>query len=106
MLQGHRQTLGVEARIDEWLKQFERHLLRQAALVQLEFGTGHDDRTARIIDELAEQILTDAALLAIEHVAERLERPVVGAGDRADAAAIVAQSLDGFLTHTLLVATD
>src|SRR3546814_7138275 len=39
LLQGHRQTLGAETRIDERLEQFERHLLRQAALVQLEFGT-------------------------------------------------------------------
>jgi len=33
------QTLGVEARIDERLEQFERHLLRQAALMQPQFGT-------------------------------------------------------------------
>src|SRR3546814_13728835 len=70
------------------------------------FGTGHDDRTARIIDALAEQILTEAALLALEHVAERLERPLVGARDRAAAAAIVEQRIDGFLQHALFVADD
>jgi hypothetical protein len=36
------QTLGVEPRIDERLEQFERHLLRQAALMQSQFGTDHD----------------------------------------------------------------
>src|SRR3546814_15764123 len=106
LLQGHRQALGVEARIDEWLKQFARHLLRQAALVQLEFGTGHDDRTARIVDALAEQVLTEAALLALEHVAERLEGPLVGAGDRAAAAAVIEQRVDGFLQHALFVAAE
>ena len=32
--------------IDERLEQFESHLLRKTALVQLEFGTDHDHRTA------------------------------------------------------------
>jgi len=44
------QALGVEPRIDERLEQLERHLLRQAALVQLELGTDHDHRAARIVD--------------------------------------------------------
>src|SRR3546814_8740479 len=74
LLQGHRQTLGVEARVDEGLEQFERHLLGQTALVQLEFGTGHDDRTARIVDALAEQVLAETALLALEHVGQRFQR--------------------------------
>src|SRR5512139_62933 len=81
LLKGHREALGVEARVDEWLEQLERHLLRQAALVQLELRTGHDDRAARIVDALAEQVLTEAPLLALEHVAERLQRTLVGAGD-------------------------
>src|SRR3546814_1214457 len=33
LLQGHRETLGIEARVDERLEQFERHLLGQAALI-------------------------------------------------------------------------
>ncbi|SPU72294.1 Uncharacterised protein [Brucella suis] len=46
LLDGGRIALGVKTRIDERLEQFERHLLRQAALVQLQFRAGHDDRTA------------------------------------------------------------
>jgi len=106
LFQGHRQTLGVKARVDERLEQFERHLLRQAALVQLEFGAGHDDRTARIVDALAEQVLTEAALLALEHVGQRLQRTLVGARDRAAAAAVIEQRVDGFLQHALFVADD
>ena len=70
LLEGHRQTLGVEPGVDERLEQLERHLLGQAALVQLELGTGHDHRAARIVDALAEQVLAEPALLALEHVAE------------------------------------
>ena len=100
------QTLGVEPRIDERLEQLERHLLRQAALVQLELGTDHDHRAAGIVDALAEQVLAEPALLALEHVGERLQRALVGAGDDAAAAAVVEQRIDRFLKHALLVADD
>ncbi len=36
LLERHAQALGVEAGVDERLEQLERHLLGQAALVQLE----------------------------------------------------------------------
>ena len=99
-------ALGVEPRVDERLEQLERHLLRQAALVQLQLRTGHDDRTAGIVDALAEQVLAEAALLALEHVGQRLQRTLVGAGDDAAAAAVVEQRVDGFLQHALFVADD
>src|ERR1041385_9123473 len=54
--------------IDKWLEQFERHLLRQAALVQLEFRTYDDHRTSRVIHALAQQVLAEAALLALQRV--------------------------------------
>src|ERR1700733_9897349 len=65
LLHGCREALGVETRIDERLEEFERHLLRQAALMQLELRTDDDDRAARIVDALAEQVLTETALLAL-----------------------------------------
>ena len=100
------EALGVEPRIDERLEQLKRHFLRQAALVQLELGTDHDHRAARIVDALAEQILAEPALLALEHVGERLQRPLVGAGDDASAPAVVEQRVDRLLQHPLLVADD
>ena len=54
---------------DERLEQLERHGLGQTALVQLELRADHDDRTAGVVDALAEQVLAEAALLALEHVA-------------------------------------
>ncbi len=68
LLEGHAETLGVEARVDERLEQLQRHLLGQAALVELKLRPGDDDRATRIVDALAEQILAEAALLALEHV--------------------------------------
>ena len=100
------QAALFELVVDERLEQLERHLLRQAALVQLELGTDDDDRTARVVDALAEQVLAEAALLALEHVGERLERALVRAGDGLAAAAVVEQRVDGLLQHALLVADD
>ena len=96
----------LEAMIDERLEQLERHLLGQAALVQLQLGTDHDDGAAGVIDALAEQVLAEAALLAFERVGERLERAVVGAAQHAAAAAVVEQRVHGFLQHALFVAHD
>ena len=90
----------------ERLEQLQRHLLGQAALVQLELRADHDDRTAGVVDALAEQVLAEPALLALEQVGQRLERAVARAGDRAAAAAVVEQRVDGLLQHPLLVVDD
>src|ERR1700735_54406 len=74
--------------------------------MQAQFGTDHDHRAARIVDALAEQVLTETALLALEHVGERLQRTLVGAGDDAAAAAVVEQRVDRLLQHALFVADD
>ena len=74
--------------------------------MQLELRTHDDDRTARIVDALAEQVLAEPALLALEHVGERLQRTLVGARDDAAAAAVVEQRVDRLLQHALLVADD
>ena len=72
----------------------------------LQLGADHDDRTAGVVDALAEQVLAEAALLALEGVGERLERTVVGAAQHAAAAAVVEQRVDGLLQHALFVAHD
>ena len=90
----------------ERLEQLQRHLLGQAALVQLELRADDDDRTAGVVDALAEQVLTEPALLALEHVGQRLQRAVTRAGDRPAAAAVVEQRVDGLLQHPLLVVDD
>ena len=105
-LDGGDEAALFELVVDERLEQLERHLLGEAALVQLELGADHDDRTARVVDALAEEVLTEPPLLALEHVGERLQRPLVGAGDGLAAAPVVEQGVDRLLQHPLLVADD
>ena len=105
-LDGGDEAALLELVVDEGLEQLERHLLRQAALVQAQLGADDDDRAAGVVDALAEQVLAEAAALALEHVGQRLERALVRAGDGAAAAAVVAQRVDGLLQHALLVADD
>ncbi len=90
----------------ERLEELERHLFRQAALVQLEVRADDDDRTARVVDALAEQVLAEPALLALQDVRERFQRTIVRARDRTAAAAVVDQRVDRFLQHALLVLDD
>ena len=92
--------------VDERLEELERHLLRQTALVQLERRADDDDRTAGVVDALAEQVLAEAALLALEHVAEGLERALVRTGDGLAATTVVEERVDRFLEHAALVADD
>ena len=105
-LQRRRHGIELELRIDERLEELERHLLRQAALMQLELRADDDHRPARIIDALAEQVLPEAALLALQHVAQRFQRSFVGARHHPPAAAVVEQRIHRFLEHALLVADD
>ena len=91
---------------DERLEQLEGHQLGQPALVELQRGAGHDDRASRVVHALAEQVLAEAALLALEHVAQRLQGAVARPGDGPAATAVVEQRVDGLLQHPLLVVDD
>ena len=91
---------------DERLEELERHQLGQAALVELQRRARHDHRPAGVVDALAEQVLAEPTLLALEHVRERLQRPVARAGDRAASAPVVEEGVDGLLEHALLVVDD
>ncbi len=74
--------------------------------MELELRTDHDHRAARIVDALTEQVLPEPALLAFQHVGERLQWALVGACDDAAAAAVVEKRIDRLLQHALLVADD
>ena len=91
---------------NEGAEELNGHLLGQAALIDLQFRAHHDDGTARVVHPLAQQVLTEPALLALEHVGQGLEGPVVGAGDGAAPAAVVDEGVHSLLEHPLLVADD
>ena len=103
---GVREVLLLEAADDERLEEDERHLLGEAALPELELGAADDDGAAGVVDALAQQVLAEAAGLALEHVGERLEGAPAGAGHGAAAAAVVEHRVDRLLEHALLVADD
>ncbi len=74
--------------------------------MELEVRADDDDRAAGVVHALAEQVLAEPALLALEHVGQALEAVVAGAGDRPAAAAVVDQGVARLLEHPLLVADD
>src|SRR5579884_173901 len=90
----------------ERLEELERHLFGKTALMQLQRRTDDDNRTARVVDALAEQILTETPLLTFEDVAERFERTVVRPRYRTAAASIVDKRIDRFLQHAFFVLDD
>ena len=91
---------------DERAEELDGHFLRHAALIELQIRADDDNASAGVVDTLAEQVLTEAALLALEHIRQGLERAGVGAGDGTAAAAVVDQGVNSFLQHALLVADD
>ena len=88
----------------ERLVEFGRHILRNTHLVHLQFRTDDDDRTGRIIDTLTQQVLTEATLLALERVGQRLEGTVAFVLHGVALARVVEQRIDRLLQHTFLVA--
>src|SRR6266849_2624597 len=91
---------------DEGLEELEGHLLGEAALVQLEVRSDDDDGAARVVHALAEEVLAETALLALQGVGQRFERTIVGTRNDSPPTAIVEQRVDRFLKHPLLVADD
>ncbi len=86
--------------------ELERHRLGQAALEQLQVRADDDYRAARVVDALAEQVAAEAPLLALEHVAERLELAPAPSGESLATLGVVDQRVDRLLQHALLVAHD
>ena len=93
-LQGRGCAVNLQIRIDERLKQFQRHLLRQAALVQLQLRPDNDDRTAGVIHPLAQQVLAEPALFAFQHIGQGFQGPLVGARYNPAATAVIKQGID------------
>src|SRR5438552_4089465 len=91
---------------DDRLEQLYCHPLGQAALVQPQLRAHHDHRPARVVHALAEQVLAEPALLAFEHVGQRLQGPLAAPADRLGAAAVVEQRVHRLLQHALFVPED
>ena len=90
----------------EGLEQFQRHLLGQTALVHLQLGADHDNGPAGVVYTLTQQVLAEASLLTLQHIAQGLECTVVGAGHGASPAAVIDQCVYCLLQHPLFVTDD
>ena len=67
----------------EGAEEFNGHLLGHAALIELQVRAHDDHAPARVVHALAQEVLAEAALLALEHIAQGFQRTGVGAGDGA-----------------------
>ncbi len=74
--------------------------------MQFQFGADDDHGTAGIVNAFTQQVLTETSLFAFQHIGQRFQRTFVRARDGAAAAAVVEQSVNGFLQHTFFVADD
>ena len=106
LLHSGRQAFGLQPAVNERLEQLERHLLGQATLMQFQLRARHNHRTTREVDAFAQKVLTEAALLAFQHVRQRFQWTFVLSSDHPATTAIVKQCIDRFLQHTLFVAHD
>ena len=91
---------------DEWLEQYQRHFLRETALVKFQFRADNDHRAAGVVHAFAEQVLAETPALALQHVTQRLERTVAGTRHGATMTTVVKQRIDRFLQHAFLVPDD
>ena len=89
---------------DEGAEQLNGHFLGNAALIDLKIRADNDNATAGVVNTLAQQVLTETSLLALEHIRQRLECAGVCTGYGSAAAAVVDKCVNGFLKHALLVA--
>ncbi len=96
----------LELADDEGLVQLQCDLLGKAALVKLEFRADDDHRTSGVVDTLAQEVLTEPTLLALDHVGQGLQRAVARTEDGSTAATVVEERIDRLLQHALLVSND
>ena len=91
---------------DERLEQFERHLLRQTALIEFQLRSYYDYRTSRVVYTLSEKVLSESSLFSLEHIRQRLERSRSRTCHRSSSSAVIYESVNSFLEHSLLVSYD
>ena len=91
---------------DERLEQLDCHFLRQTALVNLQLRPVDNNGASGVVNTLAQQILTEASILALQHVRQGLQRTVAGSRHRAASSSIINQRVHRLLQHSLLIADD
>ena len=98
--------VAFEFVVDKRFEKFQSHFLRQTALVQFEFRSDDDHRTSRIIHTFSEKILTKTTLFSFQSSRKRFERTIIRAAQNSPASAVIEQSVNCFLQHSLFIAND
>ena len=75
-------------------------------MIQFKRWTRNNDGTTGVVHPLAKQILTEASLLALEHIREGLKRTVTRTSDSATVTTVIEERIDSFLKHALLIVDD
>ena len=88
---------------DERLEEFQRHLLRQTALIEFQLRSDDDNRTSGIVNTFTQQVLSETSLLALEHIGQGLERSCARSCNSSAASAVIDQRVHRFLQHSLFV---
>ena len=99
-------AVGNQLFHNERFKQLDCHFFRQTALVNLQFRSYDDNRTAGVVNTFTKKVLTETAGFTFQHVGQRFQRTVSRTGYRTAAAAVVDQGINCLLEHTFLVAHD
>src|SRR5690606_15220849 len=91
---------------NERFEQLCRHVFGEAAFMQLQLGTYHDHGTAGVVHTLTQQVLTETALLALQHIGEGFQGAAAFCLHRVGFAGVIEQGVHGFLQHTFFVTQD
>ena len=82
---------------DKRFEQDQSHLFRQAALVELEFGTDDDDGTSRVVDSFAQKVHPETSGLPLQHVGQGFQGTVSCPCDCTTVTTVIHQGIDRLL---------
>ncbi len=91
-------------------EQFERHFLRQSALMEFQFRTDDDDGTSRIIHTLSKEVLTETTLFPLERIREGTEGATLsgrgGSRSLTTTGAVIKERIHCLLQHSFFIPGD
>ena len=89
-----------------WFEKLQCHQFRQTTLIHAKIRTYNDDGTSRKVDTFPKEVLAKTSLFPFDDLTQRLQRSFIGTLDGIATAAVIDESIHGFLEHTLFVAHD
>ena len=91
---------------DKRLEQFQSHSFGQTTLMQTQGRTNYNHRATGIIYPLTKKVLTEAALLTLDHVRQRFQWTFIGTGNGTSPPTVIQQGIYRLLQHPFFVTHD